>query len=78
MPQLMAEERTESDPMPRIRLIIDTDDIVRRALARRAKKLSLDEDRDVSNSEVATRILREALEAEINEIKQASKRKPKA
>lgn len=50
--------------MARIRLIIDTDDDIRRAVRLRAVKMG----GDVTNSDVVNAILRDALAAEIAEV----------
>jgi hypothetical protein len=52
----------------RVRLIIDTEDIIRRAVARRVHKEGLRTRRDLTKSEVVTEILRAALAEEIAEL----------
>ena len=56
MPDLMENPRTAADGdvpddasgAPRVRQVIDTEDTIRRALARRASKRSLEEGREVT------------------------------
>jgi hypothetical protein len=80
MNDLMTAPRKTSRPVPpeppppdddkaeRIRLIVDTDEIVRQAVALRAIKLSVQRKRKVTNSEAVDAILRDALASEIKEL----------
>jgi hypothetical protein len=63
----MAEPRTQPTPPEptRIRLIIDTEDEIRRAVRLRALKMG----EDVTNSDVVNEILRKALASEILEVR---------
>src|SRR4051794_27695683 len=69
---LMAET-TPKQPSPpgqpgRTRLIIDTTDTIRRAVRLRALKMGVQEQREVTHSEVVNAILQEALAGEIQEV----------
>jgi hypothetical protein len=77
---LMAEPQKppgEPEGARRIRLIIDTTDLLRRALQRRAMKQSLQENRKVTHSEALNAILERALADEISELQGASPPPPK-
>jgi hypothetical protein len=68
----MAEntKAAESDDSGRVRLIIDSDEIVNAAVQLRASKESVAQRRRVNKSEVVLHILRRALVQEIEEITQ--------
>lgn len=74
-----AEAHDESQPV-RIRLIIDTEADLREAVRQRARKLSVQYRREVSNSEVLNEMIRTMFAEELaeirNEPKPRRKRKP--
>lgn len=70
--------KDESAPEPRVRLIIDTDEEIRHAIALRVMRLKVRENRRGANqSDAVNAILREALADELAEVRRMSKPKGK-
>lgn len=62
-----ADQPADAQPT-RIRLIIDTEELFREAVRQRARKLSVQYRREVSNSEVVNELIRTGLAEEIAEL----------